>query len=62
MAQCSLGKHDQWRGYMTILVVTEGIIKSISLQTAVIRLVINFDVDKQGDCFLQEVKWTLGIR
>jgi hypothetical protein len=62
MAQCSVGKHDQWRGYMTVLVVNHGIIKSISILTAVIRPMIQFDVDKPRDCFRQEVKWTLAIR
>jgi riboflavin transporter FmnP len=36
MVQRSTGKHDQWQGYMTILVVNYGIIKSISILTAVI--------------------------
>jgi len=62
MAQRSAGKHDQWRGYMTVLVVNHGIVKSISILTAVIRLMIKFDVDKPRDCFRQEVKWTLAIR
>jgi len=62
MALRSAGKHDQWRGYMTVLVVNHGIIKSISILTAVIRPMIKFDVDKQRDCFRQEVKWTLAIR
>jgi len=62
MAQRSAGKHDQWRGYMTVLVVDHGIIKSISILTAVIRSMIKFDVDKPRHCFRQEVKWTLAIR
>jgi len=62
MAQCGAGKHDQWRGYMTVLVVNHGIIKSISILTAVIRSMIEFDVDKPRDCFRQEAKWTLAIR
>jgi len=61
MAQCGAGKHDQWRGYMTVLVINHGIMKSISILTAVIRLMIKFDVDKLRDCFRQEVKWTLAI-
>jgi len=61
MAQLSAGKHDQWRGYMTILVITLGIIKSISIRTTVIRTMIKFDVDTPWDCFRQEVKWTLAI-
>jgi len=47
---------------MTVLVVNHGIIKSISILTAVIRPMIKFDVDKPPDCFRQEVKWTLAIR
>jgi len=62
MAQRGAGKHDQWRGYMTVLVVNHGIIKSISILIAVIRPMIKFDVDKLWDCFRQEVKWTLAIR
>jgi len=62
MAQHGTGKHDQWRGYMTVLVVNHGIIKSISILTAVIHPMIKFNVDKPRDCFRQEVKWTLAIR
>jgi hypothetical protein len=62
MAQRGAGKHNQWRGYMTILVVNHGIIKSISILTMVIRPMITFDVDQLGDCFCQEVKWMLAIR
>jgi hypothetical protein len=62
MAQRSAGKHDQWLGYMTVLVVNHGIIQSISILTVVIRPMIKFDVDKPQDCFRQEVKWTLAIR
>jgi hypothetical protein len=61
-AQPSAGKHDQWQGYMTVLVVNHGIIKSIRILTAVICLIIEFDVDKPWDCFCQEVKWMLAIR
>jgi hypothetical protein len=61
MAQRGAGKHDQWRGYMTVLVVNHGIEKSISILTAVIRLMIKFDVAKPRDCFRQEVKWMLAI-
>jgi len=56
MAQRSAYKHDQWQGYMTVLVVNHGIIKSISILTAVICPLIEFDVDKLRDCFRQEVK------
>jgi len=45
MAQRGAGKHDQWQEYMTVLVVNHGIIKSISILTAVIRPMIQFDVD-----------------
>ena len=47
---------------MTVLAVNHGIIKSISILTAVIRPMILFDVDKPRDCFCQEVKLTLAIR
>jgi len=62
MAQCGACKHDQWRGYITVLVVNHGIIKSISILTAVIRPMMKFDVDKPRDCPCQEVKWMLAIR
>ena len=62
VAQRSAGKHDQWRGYMTVLVVNHGIIKSISILGAVNRPMIRFGVDKPWNCFRQEVKWTLAIR
>jgi len=62
MAQCGAGKHDQWRGYMTVLVVKWGRIKSISILTAVIHSMIKFDVDTRLDCLRSEVKWTLAIR
>jgi len=62
MAQRGAGKHDQWPGYMTVLVVNRGIIISISILTAVIRPMIKFDVDKPRDYFRQDVKWMLAIR
>jgi hypothetical protein len=33
-------KHNQWRGYMTVLVINHGIIKSISILTLVFRPMI----------------------
>jgi len=62
MAQCGAGEHDQWQGYMTIVVVNQGIMKSISILTADIRPVIEFDVDKPRDCFRQNAKWRQAIR
>jgi hypothetical protein len=62
MAQRGGGKHDPWRGYMTILAVNHGMIKSISILTAVIHQIVKFDVDKPRDCFCQKVKLTLAIR
>jgi len=62
MAQRVAGKHDQWCGYMTVLVVNHGIRKSISILTAVIRPMIKFDVDKLLDCICPEVQWMLAIR
>jgi len=55
------GKHEQWRGYMNVPVVNNGIIKSIRTLTMVIRLRIKFDIDQMRDYICQEVKWTLGI-
>jgi len=46
---------------MTVFVVNHGIRKSITTLTTVIRLMIEFDVDKPQDPFRQEVKWTLAI-
>ena len=50
MAQRGAGEHNQWRGYMTGLVVNHGFIKSISILTLVIRPMIIFDVDNPQDC------------
>jgi hypothetical protein len=61
MGQCGAGKHDQWRGYMTILVINDETIKSISILTVVIRLIIKFDVDNPRECSRLEVKWMLAI-
>jgi hypothetical protein len=62
MGQRGAGKCDEWRGYMTVLVVNQGIIKSISILTAVIRAMIKFDVNQPRDCVRREVEWTLPIR
>jgi hypothetical protein len=62
MAQRSAGNYDQWRGYMTVLVVNHGIIKSISILTVVIRPMITFVIHQPRNCFQQEGKWTLAIR
>ena len=62
MAQCGAGKHDQWQGYMTVLIVNVGIVKLFSNIPADICLMIKFDVVKLRDCYRQEVKWTLAIR
>jgi hypothetical protein len=62
LAQHGSCKHDQCGGYMTVVVVNHGIMKSISILTAVIHPMIKFDVDKPRDCFHPEVKWTLDIR
>jgi hypothetical protein len=47
---------------MTVCVVNDGIIKSISILTAAIRPMTKFVVAKPRDCFRQDVKWTLAIR
>jgi hypothetical protein len=62
MAQHGACKRDQWRGYMTVLVINHGIIKSIGILTVVIRPMIKFDVAQTRDCLRQVVKWTLAIR
>jgi hypothetical protein len=62
MAQPSAGKHDQWEGYMTVLVVNYAIITFIRVLTTIIRPMIKFDVEKPQDFFRQEVKWMLAIR
>jgi hypothetical protein len=62
MVQCSASKLEQWRGYMTVLVVHHGCIKSISIHTAVIFPMINFHIDQPLDSFRQKAKWTLAIR
>jgi len=47
---------------MTFLAVNYGITKSFIILTAVIRLMVKFEVDTPQDCFCLEVKWTLAIR
>jgi len=44
-----------------VLVVNHGIIKSICILTAVIRLMLKYDIDVSWDCFCEEVKWTRAI-
>jgi hypothetical protein len=47
---------------MTVLVVNYGMIKPISILTAVILPIIKLDGNNPRDCFRQEVKWMLAIR
>jgi hypothetical protein len=61
MAQRGAGKHDQWRQYMTVLVVNHRIVQPICMLTADIRRIMKFHVDKPQNCFCQEVEWTLAI-
>jgi len=61
MAHHSTAKHDQLQGYITVLVINQGIIKSFTINTSVIRQIIKFDVDNLWDCFPQEARWTLAI-
>jgi len=61
MAQRSAGKHDQQQGYMTLIFVNHGMMKSISRLTTVIRPMIKFHLDTLWDCFRREVQWTLAI-
>jgi hypothetical protein len=56
MVQRGAGKHNQWRGYMIVLVVNRGIIKSISILPAVIRPMIKLDVDTPCAGVRKEVK------
>jgi len=46
---------------MTVLVIHDGIITSISILTAVIGPMTKLDVDKLRDCVRQQVEWTLAI-
>jgi hypothetical protein len=62
MAQRGASKHDQWRGYMTVLVFNHGIVKFISILAAVVRPMIEFDADQLQDCFRQAVQWPLASR
>jgi len=62
IAQRSAGKHDQWRLYITVLVINDGITKSISILPAVIHSMTKFVVDQPWDWFHQGVQWTLDIR
>ena len=61
MAQRSAGKHDQLQGYMTVLLVNYGLIKSSSILTAVIHPMIHFDIAKPSDYFNQQVQWKPAI-
>jgi hypothetical protein len=56
LAQHGASKHHQWGGYMTVLVVSHGNVKSLSILTAVICLMIKCDVNKLAECVLQEVE------
>jgi hypothetical protein len=51
MTQRGAGIRKQWQGYMTVLVVNHGIIKSMSILTVVICLMIKFDLHIPQDCF-----------
>ena len=61
MAQHGAGKHDHCRGYMTVVVINHGNMTSISILTAVIRLMLKFDVDKPWDSFRPEVQWRIAM-
>jgi hypothetical protein len=54
MAQRGAGKHNQWRGYMTVIVVNHGIIQSISILTVAIRPMIKYGVDSPRNLVRQE--------
>jgi len=61
IAQCGAGKHDQWRVCVTIRIINHGIIKSISIVTAVFCLIIKSNLDTPWDYFRQQGKWMLTI-
>ena len=61
VAQHGACKQDRWRGYITDLVVNDGIVESIRILTAVIRLMIKFNVAKSRDYFPEYAKWTQAI-
>jgi len=61
MAIRGAGIHDQWQGYMSILVVNPRIMKSISILTEDIRPMIQLDIDTPGNYSPQKVDWTLAI-
>jgi hypothetical protein len=46
---------------MAVLVVNQGIIKSISMVTAGVCLMMKLDVETWQNCFCKEVKWKLAI-
>ena len=48
MAQWGPGKHDQWRGYMTVVVVNYGLIKFNSILTVVVLHMMRFVLDTPG--------------
>jgi len=61
LAQWEMGKLDQRIGSMTVLVVNDGTIISITILNVGIRLIIKLDVENPLNCFYKEVKWTLAI-
>jgi len=61
MVQCAAGKHDQWQLYMTIIVISHGIIKCICIHTAVIHLMMKCDAASPCDRFRHNVKWMLAV-
>jgi hypothetical protein len=61
VAQRGAGKPDQWQGYMTVLGDNHGIIKSISILTAVIYPTIKFDLNTPWYCFCEKVNWMVAI-
>jgi hypothetical protein len=59
--QHAAGNHEQSQGFVTILVINNGIITYISILTVGICHMTIFHIDKPQESFLQEVKWTLAI-
>jgi len=55
------GKYDQWHRYLTDHVVIDGIIKSITIYSAVGRLVMKLDIDTPRDTVHQQLQSMLPI-
>jgi hypothetical protein len=61
MVQHGAGKHDRWRGNMTGLVISDGMMNSITIHTVGIHLMIRCVVHTLQVWFHKEVHWMLAI-